>query len=307
MTLKQLSRLLAMLLLAALLGSCGTNTNITKPPADGVLEFGSSGSFEVVTWNLRTFPLSTASVQTIAQIIPQLKADVIAFQEIMDYNAFFQMANLIPNYSAYVYNATSEYRLAYLYDTRSVQVDSVYTIFEGETNPFPRAPYIMDLTWNGEHVYVINNHLKAYGDNYIDENDPWDEEYRRRLACQLLDQYIEQNLPNEKVIVVGDMNDQIAEPPAYNVFETFLDKPAEYEFADMGIAQNPSYATVSYPGSLSHIDHILLTNELFSALATQGSECRVINVEEYMGGWQNYSNQISDHRPLGVKLYFPDR
>lgn len=293
--------LLAAILLA--LTACGTNTPLVPPDDENFLSFGSDESFEIVTWNLRTFPLDQSSLQTIAQIIPQMNVDVIAFQEIMDYTAFFELANLIPNYSAYVYDATSTYRLAYLYDTRVIQVNNAYTIFEGQTNPFPRAPYVLDVSFKGHELIMINNHLKAFGNNHIDENDIWDEEYRRRLACQMMDQYIAQNFPDDKVIVVGDMNDQIAEPREYNVFQVFLDKPQEYRFADMPIALIPTYNTVSYPASLSHIDHIMITNELFGTLDREDSECRVIRVDSYMGTWQNYSNQVSDHRPLGLKLY----
>lgn len=296
-------KLVLMLGIAAmLLNACGTNTNLTPPDDDDILLFGSDATLEVVTWNLRTFPLSEGSLQTVAQVIREMEADVIAFQEIMDYQAFYDLADLVPHYEALVYDATSSYRLAYLYDSRVVQVVDSYTIFTADTNPFPRAPYILEFIFQGSNYAVINNHLKAYGDNFIDESDPWDEEYRRRLACQMLEQYISENLADDKVIVVGDFNDQIAEPEEYNVFQSFLDKPAEYAFADMGIALNPTYQTVSYPSYLSHIDHVLITNELFSSLEQAGSQCRVINVEEYLGSWQNYADQVSDHRPLGLKL-----
>lgn len=298
-----LSRLCLLILLATLLlAGCGTNTNLTEPPDGDVLLFGAESTLEVMTWNLRTFPLSDAGVQTISQIIPKFKADIIAFQEIMDYNAFYTLADLIPNYYALVYNATSSYRLAYLYDTRTVQVDTVYTIYEDQDNPFPRPPYILEATWQGIDLVVINNHFKAYGNNHIDETDPWDEEMRRRLACEMLDQYVAANLDERRVIVLGDLNDQIAEPEEYNVFLSWLDKPDEYLFTDMHIAQNPSYGTISYPSSMSHIDHILISNELFDAWSQPGSECRVIRVEDYLGTWQNYYDQVSDHRPLGLKL-----
>jgi endonuclease/exonuclease/phosphatase family metal-dependent hydrolase len=301
--LKRIIYALIIIIPALLIAGCGTNTPLVPPTNEAVLEFGSASTLDVVTWNLRTFPLSESSIETIAQIVPQMKADIIAFQEIMDPQAFYNLDAQIPNYSAYVYSATDTYRLAFLYDTRTITVNDVYTIYETETNPFPRAPYVFDCNYQGQRVIVIDNHLKAYGDNNIDENDPWDEEYRRRLACQLLDQYISENFPDEKVIVVGDFNDQIAEPPAYNIFMSFLDKPDQYAFADMSIAQNPTSTTVSYPSSNSHIDHVLLTNELFTALADTLSQCKVIRVDEYMGNWANYSNQISDHRPLGVKLH----
>jgi len=291
-----------LVMVALFIFGCGTNNNVTPPNDDGVLSFGSDETFEVITWNLRTFPLTYESIQTISQIIPQMNADVIAFQEIMDVSAFYSLADLVPNYSAYVYNATNSYRLAYLYDTRVVQVNDAYTIFNGQTLPFPRAPYVLDCNYEGHNLIIINNHFKAFGDNYIDETDPWDEEYRRRLACQLLDQYIVDNFPDDKVLVVGDLNDQIAEPPEYNVFLSFLDKPEEYLFADMAIALNPTYSNVSYPSYLSHIDHVLITNELFAVWGQTGSDCRTIRVEEYMGSWENYANQVSDHRPLGIKL-----
>lgn len=74
-----------------------------------------------------------------------------------------------------------------------------------------------DITWNNSNYFIINNHFKAYGDNYIDESTA-DEEMRRRLACQKLDKFKYFYLYRIKVIVLGDMNDQIAEPEDYNVF-----------------------------------------------------------------------------------------
>ncbi len=235
-------------------------------------------------------------------MISALNAEVIAFQEIMDYNAFMDLAAEIPYYSACVYSATDSYRLAYMYDTRSVTVNNQYTILENDSNPFPRPPYILDITWNNSNYILINNHFKAFGDNYIDENNSWDEEMRRRLACQKLDNYISTTLPDKKVIVLGDLNDQIAEPEDYNVFLSFLNKPEEYYFADMPIALSPTYSTVSYPSSLSHIDHILITNELFSDFENGGSYCRTILAENWMLSWNTYSSTISDHRPVGIRI-----
>jgi exonuclease III len=250
---------------------------------------------------LKTFPEGT-DLASLKQMISALNAEVIAFQEIMDYNAFMDLAAEIPYYSACVYSATDSYRLAYMYDTRSVTVNNQYSILENDSNPFPRPPYILDITWNNNNYILINNHFKAYGDNYIDENDSWDEEMRRRLACQKLENYISTTLQDKKVIVLGDLNDQIAEPDDYNVFLSFLHKPEEYYFADMPIALSPTYSTVSYPSSLSHIDHILITNELFSDFENAGSYCRTILAENWMLSWNTYSSTISDHRPVGIRI-----
>lgn len=289
---------LIVLLLSLL--SCGKNT-VLKPDETEGIAFGTEQTLDILTWNLKLFPEGTDLV-SLKQMIPALKADVIAFQEIMDYNAFLQMAADLPYYDAFIYDATSEYRLAYLYDTRSVTVNDNYTIYENQSNPFPRPPYVLDISWRGQQYYIINNHLKAYGDNFIDETDSNDEEVRRRLACQMLDNYISTTLADDKVIVVGDMNDQIAEPREYNVFLSFLDQPAQYLFADMPIALSPNYNNVSYPGSLSHIDHILITNELFSNFSAAASYCKTIKAETWLLSWANYSAGISDHRPVGIRL-----
>ncbi len=293
-------RTAALLMLLLILLSCGKNT-ILKPDETEGIAFGTENTLDIVTWNLKMFPEGTDLV-SLQQMIPAVKADVIAFQEIMDYNAFLQLAEAIPYYDAYIYDATSEYRLAFLYDSRTVTVNDQYTIYNNDSNPFPRPPYVLDISWRGQQYYIINNHLKAYGDNFIDETDSYDEEVRRRLACQMLDTYISTNLADAKVIVLGDMNDQIAEPREYNVFLSFLDKPGQYQFADMPIAQSPNYNNVSYPASLSHIDHILITNELFSDFTAAASYCKTILAEKWLLSWANYAAGISDHRPVGIRL-----
>lgn len=300
-----LTLLITLILLFA--AGCGKNTDITDytDPDNNLLLFGSDASFDVVSWNLRTFPsLKPQTRDLLVQIIPLMHVDVFACQEINDYAAFMELASLIPHYEAAIYGSTSSYRLAFLYDTRTVQVDQLYTIYDGDSNAFPRPPYVFDLTWQGQDIVLINNHLKAMGDNYIDETDPWDEEYRRRSACQKLDQYVRENLDDRRVIMMGDFNDQIQEGEDTNVFLSFLNHPDQYAFADSAIAAAPTTSTVSYPASFSHIDHMLITNELFDVFANAPDACRVIRVEDWMGSWANYSNQISDHRPLGLRLFF---
>ncbi len=295
-----------MLFLLSLLGflfSCGKNDILTPDEKPGI-QFGTINTLDIVTWNLKLFPEETDLV-SLKQMIPAIGADVIAFQEIMDYTAFMQMAEDIPYYDAFVYDATSDYRLAYLYDTRTITIIDQYTIYNNDSNPFPRPPYVLEIEWQETPYYIINNHLKAYGDNFIDETDDNDEEVRRRLACQKIDLYITANLPDSRVVVLGDLNDQIAEPREYNVFLSFIDKPQHYLFADMDIALAPSYNTVSYPSSLSHIDHILITNELFADFIGTGSYCKTILAESWMLNWANYSSSISDHRPVGIRLAPP--
>ena len=295
--------LMLLLLLIFFISSCGENQKLTPPIVeDAELLFGTDSTLDIITWNLKTFPLNANTVNLLSEIIPQIKADVIAFQEIMDYTQFQALAEMLPHYQARVYNATSGWRLAYLYDTRTVTVNDVYTIFGGQSNPFPRPPYVLDITFADQNYFIINNHFKALGDNYIDTEDPWDEEMRRLLASTKLEQYIRENLGEERVIMLGDLNDQIQEPESTNVFMPFLSRPDEYCFTTMPIAMNPTPNTVSYPSYNSILDHFLITNELFEDFSVAGDVCRVIRVENHVGGLSAYYQLISDHRPVGIRL-----
>jgi hypothetical protein len=61
----------------------------------------------------------------------------------------------------------------------------------------------------------------------------------------------------------------------------------------------------SYPSWPSHLDHILITDELFDEFENEGSLVETIHLEEYFnGGWSDYENYISDHRPVGLSLKF---
>lgn len=286
-----------------ILTACGKNEALTPPITEiPGIAFGTNNTLDVVTWNLKEFPYSPNTINYLKELIPQMNVDVIAFQEIMDQASFYALANQLPNYSAYVYNATSSYRLAYLYDIRTVTVNAQYTIFNNDSNPFPRPPYVLEITHGNKDYVLINNHFKALGDNFIDESNSYDEEVRRRLASQKLDYYISNNFSDDRVIVLGDLNDQIQEPESTNVFMAFLLKPAEYLFTTMSTALNPTYNTVSYPSYNSIIDHILITNELFDDYESAGSICRAILIDSAVGGLTTYYNHISDHRPVGIRL-----
>ena len=106
------------------------------------------------------------------------------------------------------------------------------------------------------------------------------------------------------MILLGDFNDELMDPDSSNVFDIFIKDDGNYQFVDMGIAFGSS-TNWSYPGFPSHLDHILITNELFDEFDNTLSTVQIIHVEDYFeGGWNEYVNFISDHRPVGLKLNF---
>jgi endonuclease/exonuclease/phosphatase family metal-dependent hydrolase len=259
------------------------------------LDFGEDETFDVMTWNLKEFPLSSSStVGYVAEAILDLDVDVVALQEIDSAASFTALLNSLPGWSGE--RETSAYydvNLAYVWDSATVTVDRVFEIYTGDSDAFPRSPQVMECTWKGTDLVIINNHLKAGTD--------WDDQRRRKAGCTLLDSYIATNLANARVLVVGDLNDRLTDGSSDNVFKVFLDKPAQYRFADMGIAQGPSSAW-SWDLS-SHLDHVLISNELFTDFDRSAADIQTLRVDQYMqNGYSIYKSKISDHWPVAIKL-----
>ena len=268
------------------------------------LSFGSNDTFEVVTWNIENFPKNEpATLQYVLEIIEAIDADIIAIQEIQNYPILDNLATFLDDYSLYS-QSLDRAGLVFLYKHDAVQLNSAYELFTQapEWNNFPRFPMVIEVTYANQEFVIINNHYKCCGNGLLDLNDPWDQETRRYTANLLLKQYIDTNLSNAAVFVVGDLNDILTDPEIHNVFTPFLDDPASYLFADMDIAQG-SISNWSFPNWPSHLDHILITDELFELYAMPGAITQTIKVDSYLqGGFNEYDQNVSDHRPVGIRL-----
>lgn len=268
------------------------------------INFGSSQSFEVLTWNTEWFPKNGyKSVNYLTEFVDELDADLIAFQEIDDIGAFNQVANNLSKYNAITYSSDFA-GLAFLYNANVIQVLDVYEIYTSNQywQAFPRAPLILKIDYLGEEIYIINNHFKCCGDGNLNQNDNNDEENRRLQASTLIDQYISGNLMGKKVILLGDLNDVLTDAPANNVFAPFINNPNLYQFTDLAIA-NGSSSQWSYPNWPSHLDHIAITQPLFSSFQSPQANCTTLLLENYLSnGWQEYDQNLSDHRPVALSL-----
>ena len=268
------------------------------------LSFGSDNSFEVVTWNIENFPKNQPlTLQYVLAIIEAMDADIIAIQEIQNYPVLDDLDTFLEDYTSYS-QSLDRAGLVFLYKHDAVQLNSAYELFTQapEWNNFPRFPMVIEVTYANQEFVIINNHYKCCGNGLLDLDDPWDQETRRYTANLLLKQYIDTNLPNDAVFVVGDLNDILTDPEIHNVFTPFLNDPESYLFADMDIAQG-SVSNWSFPNWPSHLDHILITNELFELYAMPGAGTQTIMVDSYLqGGFNEYDQNVSDHRPVGISL-----
>jgi endonuclease/exonuclease/phosphatase family metal-dependent hydrolase len=266
------------------------------------LDFGTNYTLDIVTWNTEWFPTNgSATVNYVAEIVEAMDAEIIAFQEIDDKDRFQDLIDLLDDYDGYYISNDSYQGLAYLYHKNRIDISDQYEIFEYDWSEFPRSPLILEFKFDNEDYILINNHLKCCGDGILVTWDYDDEENRRYRASKMLDDYIDQYFDSEKVIMVGDLNDEITDDLDNNVFKNFINDGDHYLFADMEIAEGSS-SNWSYPDWPSHLDHILITNELFNIFNESASSCEVIKVDEFFPYWGSYENNISDHRPVGIKL-----
>ena len=271
------------------------------------LNFGSDTTLDIMTWNIEAFPKAGQNtMDSVRKIVEALDMDIIGVQEINDTNAFKAMVLTINGYSGF---AKLNYivGLGFIYKTSSIQINSIYEIFTAPQywNNFPRAPIVMDMNYMNERYILIVNHLKCCGDGFIDLGNTNDEENRRLESVILLKEYIDQNFPTLKTILLGDLNDLITDQPNSNVFQPILNDPSNYAFADNAIAIGPS-SNWSYPTWPSHLDHFIITNELFYETQNNGSYVQTLKLEsEFAAGWSSYEAIVSDHRPVAMKI-FPD-
>ena len=115
-------------------------------------------------------------------------------------------------------------------------------------------------------------------------------------ASVILKNYIDENFSDFNVIVVGDFNDNLIDDE--NVFIQFLTDSTNYMFTDYSIAQGNSFQW-SFPTYPSHIDHILVSSELFDNV--YNTEVLLID-QWFFDGFSDYNLFISDHRPIVLQL-----
>jgi len=239
---------------------------------------------EVMTWNIKDFPISGNTINYVNEIITDILPDVIAFQEINNSSAFNTLANSIPSYEF----ISSGSGLALAARSDVVEITSWSTLFPGAGYEFAwRYPLLVELNWlcgsSAASLQVINIHLKSGSSS---------EDFDRRFgSCEYLSGYINEN-PNVNIIVLGDYNDEITDSESSNSLWPLVSDNA-VAFATESIAGIDYYA--SYPSWPSFIDHIAVSTPLFDELTI--GNIKTIRLDDYTG-YSNYQNNISDHRPV---------
>ena len=295
-------RLTRLLLFLWLLPGCSEDSSIEERDVpledlEEIIEFGDPGkalngcypAFEnnelnVVTWNIKNFPAENSStLEKLTEIIPSLDADIIAVQEIADVTSLLELESQLDGWGAVYANVRYGQELGFVYNKRAfTSLTEPLQLFDDDSYAFPRqAVLLMASHVSGLEVVFINIHLKCCGEDGSDEQE------RRRIASDKIKTYIDQNHPNDAVIVLGDFNDEIIGPSS--PFQNFIDDEA-FAFADKEIELGPD-SNWSYPSWPSHLDHILISDELFENL----TDVQTIVLESCV---TDFATEVSDHRPV---------
>ena len=250
---------------------------------------GSELTLDIVSWNIENFPKNESTVDFLFPIIDSLNVDIVALQEIESTIALNNLTeNLGYDWTSFRSENTSYGELSYLINTNIINITtSPYKILNSDYYYFAyREPYVLEFEYNNTDYVLINIHYKCCDGS----------EDRRLQASVILKNYIDENFSDFNVIVVGDFNDNLIDNE--NVFIPFLTDSTNYMFTDYSIAQGNSFQW-SFPTYPSHIDHILVSSELFDNV--YNTEVLLID-QWFFDGFSDYNLFVSDHRPIVLQL-----
>ena len=286
------------------LSSCADDDVVDSNNISNGEVFGINSNLNIITWNVEHFPKSDLTIEYLVEAIQSMNVDIIALQEIESTVYFNELvSSLGDNRMGYRYENSDWGELSFLINTDNINHQEPYSILNEYASYFAyRPPYILEFSYNNQTFILINIHYKCCGDGELDEQDSWDEEYRRLMSSYYLEGYISENFDNENVIIMGDFNDELVDSD--NVFNIFIDNSDKYMFTDFAMATESNYWEYwSYPSWPSHLDHIIISNELFDDYQNPSSVCNTILIDNTLDGdWEEYNNYISDHRPVGISL-----
>ena len=262
-----------------------------------VLSVGKDNLLDIMTWNMERFPLKgDTTMKAVAELIQDLNVDIIGVQEVIKIGAFSEMMSWLPNYDFVISKQSSFLEQAIIYKKNMFTVLAQDEPFAMDDYYFAgRPPLVVDFLYHcgdvKKEICVVNMHLKCCGDGL----------YRRQQSMKQLHGFLKEKSKNGKdnIIVVGDWNDQLQDTGIYQSFSPFINDQENFLFVTSRIVNDPNQQ--SYPSWPSFLDHIMIGRGYFDVFEKEGI-VRSVNLDEWIGGWEEYESIISDHRPILLSI-----
>ena len=274
------------------------------PPADTVVvvseqndwtisSLNSWNHLEIMTWNIKNYPLNQNTLNDVQEVIYDLLPDVINFQELNSQDVHDALETILPAYEFILSDYDPYYGLDIAIKKDCINLLSYEKLFNENGYEFAwRYPLSANLVWFCGDEFLefemINVHFKCC-----------DNGFERRLASsEILSDYIDfQTQNNKNIIVAGDYNDSLDDLENNNSLLPLINNE-NIEFVDFQIAEGSTF-NWSYPSYPSHIDHILVNELLMNN--TISLETNTLRIDDFTG-YSYYQNNISDHRPVYLKI-----
>jgi hypothetical protein len=294
-------------------------------------------SLEVVNWNLDWFGSPTLGPSdddkqqaNVLEILNSIHADIYGLVEVVSESRLQSVVSQMPGYSYVISNFGSHtnpndpspgplaeaQKQAFVYRTDifsnvsttallSMGINSAEDITNPDYNAWSsgRFPYMLsaDVTQNcrTEKVRFVLVHGKANTSPYATSYD------RRKRGADDLHTLLNQSYPDEKVIILGDFNDDldVSITPSDNTLPTswnsFTTDPANFTAVTLPLSLAHKKSTASYNDV---IDHVVVSNDMVPFYLTNSAAI----LSEVTTQISNYAKSTSDHYPVFSKYLVPN-
>ncbi len=274
---------------------------------------GTPATLEVATWNVEWFgdpdrgPENEARQQAnVRAVIAQSGIDLWALQEVSDPAAFQRLLDSLGSDYEGVLGEPAvpgvTQRIAFVYRRTVIQRRRIEQILTPFASAFGyRPPLLLEAAVRLPDTTVIITFITLHMKAGTDRSD-YD---RRQDAAQRLKSRLDLLYGDRPIVVLGDWNDELERsitgfPSPY---ENFLADADNYRFvtAPLDAADVPTWCGNSLTCRTgSTIDHILITDELFSAYE-EDSATRFSALLEAIPG---FVFSTSDHLPVYARFQF---
>ena len=279
-------------------------------------------TFDLAAWNLEWFGSETngpvddeKQFENASKVLNEMDADVYVLEEITNITAFERLVGSLEGYSGDCSPAvsgggepTNAQRICFIYKRETISLVELRPLLGGTPqivdypDTFERfwasgrlpALFVCDADIDGvtRRIHIIGIHARANRNGSAEERKlVYD---MRKKDIEVLKDSLDQHFSLAAIIMAGDFNDDVDETVVTGLTEStyapFINDPSHWkalskELSDMGYK--------SYIGYDNVIDHVLISNELFSSAIEMGTELQLpfIDIDDY-------PENTSDHLPI---------
>lgn len=267
-----------------------------------VPKVGNHQQVEIACWNVEWFGSTqfgptneTLQFDNIRSVIQATDIDIWALEEVSNTTTFSNLMSQLPAYGYVLANFSQTQKTALLYKkdifrrvTSSLILDQYAPVFASGRLPL-EVVLVSDKLPGMDTLVLLVLHMKAHTGTLAEKRQAY---YDRQAASVALKNYLDQSRPNQKIMALGDWNDQLNKSifnDTVSPFQNFLSS-ADYYYTTLPLNLNGEQSLGTFK---SFIDHQLISKRLQQQYIS--SSAKVLYLNNYIS---DYVNNTSDHFPV---------